>query len=250
MFYEFAAQKALEKKTVTSEEFVSTALAAMGLDSPLPEDEKQTIKNRYAALVAEILPPATQDLITMFAQAVSTQSLSQGIQAILVPHSQGNLFANEVYNSLWSSLPTHLFRGLGVVNVANPANRAPSNLYLTSVQDTVINMLAYLQSFISNSLRPMKANFDASATSREREAWGHGFTEVYLAHDLPLGTTPENSIAAELVKKIDSAMYNTSSFWDNPSYYFPNGVKTQKPPNFPADSTRVQVCFPGPVGGV
>lgn len=120
---------------------------------------------------------------------------------------------------------------------------------MTSYQDTVINLLATSQSFFGLTLPPLAANFDASMSSHLYDTLGHGFTEVYMSQNLPSGTSAANSIAAAIVKKVDTALYRTSTFFEAASYILVNGVKVAKPAGFPADSSSVMVCFPEPVGG-
>lgn len=245
VFYELSAQKALEKKTNVSDEFVAIGLTALGIENTLIDAETSVIQKKYAALLVATLPPTTLALISKFSTAIQ-DSLISGKQTIIVPHSQGNMFANELFDGLKLTMPAYLFRGLGIVNVANPASRAPSDLYITTAQDLVINVVAFLQSFFSFSLWPMPQNFDGSFSVYSKDKTGHGFTEVYLAKDLPSGTSPENSIAATLVQKIDSAILKTSTFYDPLTYVLVNGVKVK----IPASSATTQVCFPDPIGGV
>jgi hypothetical protein len=245
--YEFAVQKVAEHDAAFAEEFLAVGLAALGLESPLSNADQMAVRQVVAKRIVASLPQETQDLVASFAARVFTESLSQNIQAILVPHSQGNMFANSVVDNLSLIAPANLSRGLGVVNIANPAGRTPSNLYVTNTRDTVINVLSAAAAFVIGAAQPMTPNFDASDVVTSRDSLGHGFNEVYMATDLPNTT---NSIAAAIVAKIDSAMYRTSTFIDSPSFIFDaNGNKIAKPSWYPADSTSVMVCFPGAVGG-
>ena len=249
--YTLAEQKAAERNAKISDMFISVGLAAFGLVSPLLDAEQQNVRTLMAGVITAQLPAKTQALVTAFSQRIANESLNNGLQAILVSHSQGNMFANAVYDNIKLTMPANLSRGLGVVNVANPSNRAPSSLYITSNQDLVINLLASVQSLWSLTLPPMAPNFSASAGALLIDFTGHGFNEVYMSQALPTGTTPAKSIAAAVIADVDAAMYRTSTFLDSPSYYIDsNGVKQPRPPGFPADSTSVVVCFPGAVGGV
>lgn len=250
VLYNFASQKAAERNASIADYFVSVGLAAFNLISPLSAADQSAVRQLVAGTITASLSPHVQALVSQFAARVQGEALNAGIQAVLVPHSQGNMFANEVFDNLKLSLPTYLFRGLGVVNVANPASRAPSNLYLTAYQDLVINLLASNMSLFNLTLAPMPPNFDASAAAWLSDPTGHGFSEVYLSQKLPYSTAPAYSIAAALAGKVDSALYQTSTFLDTPSFIYVNGVKTPKPPGYPADSTLTQVCFPAPVGGM
>lgn len=250
ILFELAQQKAAERNSVLSELFVAVGQAAFGLVSTLTDTDKNDVQNAVAGVISSKLSSKTLQLVSDFSLRVATESLSRGIQAILVPHSQGNMFANEVYDGLKLSLPPQLFRGLGVVNIATPTGFAKSNLYLTAYQDLVINLLSRAQSYFGLALQPLRPNFDASVAALDHDISGHGFTEVYLATNLPYRTSPENSIAASTVSLIDRAMTQTSTFYDNPSFIYVNGIKVPKPPGYPASSTSVMVCFPGAVGGL
>lgn len=251
IFSELSSQKALEKKTNESDEFISTTLTAVGLLDSLQQAEKEVIQARYGKLLIESLTPATNELLAKFKDTIISSSLSQGTQAVLVSHSQGNMFANEVFNQIKLSQPASVSRGLAVVNVANPAAKAPSGLYLTSTKDWIINVLSRFQAAVMFALAPMTSNFDASLASLEKDKTGHGFNEVYLAQDLPEGTTPDKSIASVLIGLIDKALFKTSTFFESPNYVLDvAGNKVPKTTHGPADSILVQVCFPSPVGGL
>ena len=250
VLHELAAQKAVERNTAIAQTFLAVGFAAFGLVSTLDDSDKRAVEQRVAGLINAALPLETQQLIVSFASRVFDDSMGNNVQAILVPHSQGNMFANAVYDRIRLAHPANLARGLGVVNIANPAARAPNNSYLTAAQDRVINVLAAAQAVANGTLAPLPANFDASAGALQVDSTGHGFNDVYMSQSLPTGAAASRSIAANVVQKIDVMLGQTSTFIDTPSYYFDsNGVKQPKPPGFPADSSAVRVCFPGPVGG-
>jgi len=249
--YELAAKKAVERNAIVSEMVVSVGMAAFGMVSPLSETDQQSVRLRVAEIITSALPTKTQAMVSDFSQRVATESLNSGTQAVLVPHSQGNMFANAVYDTLKLTLPANISRGLGVVNIANPAARAPSSLYLTASQDRVINLLATSQAVLGMTFTPMTPNYNASAAALQTDPWGHGFVEVYLSQTLPTGTTPVNSIASAVIGKVDTAMIKTSTFYDTPNFYYDaNGLKQPKPPGSPVDSSVVEVCFPAPIGGI
>jgi hypothetical protein len=159
------------------------------------------------------------------------------------------MFADAVFDNLQLSLSRNRSRGMGIVSVASPGIKAFDSLWLTAYQDLVINLIASSQALLTWTLAPLQPNFNASAAALLKDPWGHSFTGVYLAQDLPSGATPANSIAAALVKKVDIGLVNTSTFHDAPGYILVDGVKQPRPPLLPYDSTVVQVCFPEPVGG-
>lgn len=249
--HEYATQKAVERNAVAADLFVTYGLAALGYVTTITDADHQQVRQKVADVINRDLPPKTLQQTAEFSQQVNMNTLGAGVQAILVPHSQGNLFANAVFNTLKLSEPVARFRGLGVVNVASPTYQAPSGLHVTLKQDVVI-MDAAVAALATGKLPPLSYNFDAPGANEVDPVSmsGHGFGEVYLSEKIPTGTVPANSAAAFLVSRIDTALKNTSTFYDSPSWIFDaHGNKIPKPPGYPADSSIVTVCFPGPVGG-
>lgn len=249
--YEYAAQKAVERNAAVTDLFLSFGLTALGYVSTITDADQLAVRQRVAEVINRDLPPKTQQQISEFSERVNQSSLSAGVQAVLVPHSQGNLFANSVVDTLKLSEPAERFRGLGVVNVASPTYNAPSGLHVTLRQDFVIQDAALL-ALATGKLPPLAYNFDAPGANEvdPKSMTGHGFTEAYLSEKIPTGTVSANSAAAFLVGKIDTALKKTSTFYDPPSWIFDaQGNKVPKPPGYPVDSTVTRVCFPGPVGG-
>lgn len=249
--WEFSAQKAVERNLAITDAFVSFGMAALGYVSAVSDADQIAVRQKVAGIINRDLPAKTLALLDQFSTRVKSDSLNNGVQAILVPHSQGNMFANAVYSSLSLSEAPSRFRGLGVVNVASPAHTAPSGLYLTLKQDLVISDLAVLGSLGSATLTPLPYNFDApGANEVDGLGFGHNFLNVYLSETIPRGTVPANSVAAVLVGKIDTALHKTSTFYDSPSWIFDAyGNKVPKPVGAD-DSSVAQVCFPEPVGGL
>lgn len=244
--HEAALQKAAERAASVTDTFIAFGMTALGYAGLVSDADSALVRQKVNALITSKLPPQTISLVSQFSDQVHREALNFDVQAILVAHSQGNLFANAVFDGLKASLPANRFRGLGVVNVASPAHIAPSGLWVTAHQDLVIQSLNVGDGV---NLTPIPVNFDAGIGAT-LQAGGHGFTEVYLSDALPAGADASHSIAAFLVKKVDTALKNTSTFYDSPSWIFDShGNKIPKPPGYPADSSIVTVCFPGPVGG-
>ena len=80
-------------------------------------------------------------------------ALKSGARVILIAHSQGNLFANDLANSFFHTFPEELKDSMGVVSIATPANRTVTKseycagnekahyCYATDRNDSVIAML-------------------------------------------------------------------------------------------------------------
>jgi hypothetical protein len=120
-----------------------------------------------------------------------TNSLTAGNKAIVIAHSQGNMFANAILNSIVTNQSPNLAAGLKVVSIATPAGSAQDGRYKTANQDRVINIMAAGQAAAIGAPLPLAANFDVPG-ALNNDINGHGLLEVYLnqalsAVDLMLG---------------------------------------------------------------
>ncbi|HEX5716065.1 MAG TPA: hypothetical protein VF179_07900 [Thermoanaerobaculia bacterium] len=131
---------------------------------PMPD----FMQEAYAALAAGIdigallSSPTAQNHINLY-----QRELLEGRKVVLVPHSQGNFFANRAYVSLTAEEQ----RSTGIVSVANPDSRvADGRPYTTLTNDIVI--------------RPIPGALPATTSNGRifnfRDWTGHGFTESYL----------------------------------------------------------------------
>ena len=247
--YEFAQQKALERAQDISETFIFVGMTALGHLGLSSEADTKSIQQIVTKMITSNLTQSSMKDLIAFKAKVGEDSLYSGVQAVIVSHSQGNMFANTMFDDLKSSLPARYSRGLGVVNVANPANRAPSNLYLTVNEDLVIGGLSLLSGFVAS---PLPVNFSAFGASLI-DPLGHSFMSVYLSQRLPAATEVAKSVGWTLINKLDTALYKTSTFMDFPNYTLDaSGNQLPKSILMPADSTSTatQVCFPPPIGGL
>ncbi|GEM_PF-1759613 len=100
---------------------------------------------------------------------------------LLVGHSQGTFYTNEIYNYLLANGEQK--DAVGVYNVATPASSvAGDGAHLTSENDKVINSVRDVASKIK-AKQPLPANITIPLTSSEAndKFGGHSFGEVYLA---------------------------------------------------------------------
>ncbi|QXE85547.1 hypothetical protein KP003_14295 [Geomonas nitrogeniifigens] len=119
-------------------------------------------------------------------------SITENQKILLVPHSQGNLYANSAYAALTSgddAIPTSSIKIFGIASPA--AHIAGNSDYLTSTNDLVINGLR-----AASGLSVLQANFTVSLTTSDLS--GHGMTEVYL--------NPDREGRAEIIARIKSAL--------------------------------------------
>ena len=97
-------------------------------------------------------------------------------RVVLVAHSQGNLFANHVFEGLAKPLQTKVT----VLHVA-PASARLHGDYLLSDLDLIIAPLAA----VDTRLPSVVLSWRESRVSQVSDSTGHGFSEIYLNSDLP-----------------------------------------------------------------
>lgn len=131
---------------------------------PMPD----FMQEAYAAIAAGIdvgallSSPTAQNHINLY-----QRELLEGRKVVLVPHSQGNFFANRAYVSLTAEEQ----RSVGIISVANPDSRvAGEGPYTTLTNDIVIRPIP----------GALPANVSNSRIFNFRDWTGHGFTESYL----------------------------------------------------------------------
>src|SRR3989344_394089 len=134
---------------------------------------------------------------------------------LLVGHSQGTFYTNELYKYLTGhGIPKE---SIAIYNLATPASYVAdgSNNYLTSGTDNVINW-ARVKAAQLNALPPLPSNIFLQVTPQEAaDAWGgHSFSGVYL--DRAAGKIV-SSIQSILGKLVASETANTDGCFEPPS---------------------------------
>lgn len=247
VLYEFAAQKVSETTKEYVETYVNYGMAALGHLGFVSASEKNSVLEMVRKLDLVTIPESAAADLKSFEMEIRSKALMTGTQAILVSHSQGNMFANKLHEAINASLEKRYARGLGVLNVASPSSSLPSGQYVTIAQDQVINMLELASGPLS---KPAPSNYSAPKAYLH-DFMGHNFANVYLSDTLIAETYTKESMAKELVRKVDSLIYWTGTFRDAPNFIIDaDGNRVPLPTNYPADSSSVMVCFPGPVGGM
>src|SRR3989344_1999960 len=102
---------------------------------------------------------------------------------LLVGHSQGTFYTNEIYDYLISHGESK--EAISVYNIATPASFVSGDgEYLTSQNDKVINAVRNAASKIG-AKQPLSANITIPLTAEEaaNSYGGHSFSGVYLAND-------------------------------------------------------------------
>lgn len=129
----------------------------------------------------------------------------EGQKILLVPHSQGNLYANAAYNVLTSGENAIPVSAIKIVGIASPATYvAGDGDYVTSTNDRVISSLRSL------GFSVLASNFTIRVADSDN--LGHNLSDIYLNADL--------EGRAEVLRKIHVALE---------SLYFPGGRASQGP---------------------
>jgi hypothetical protein len=125
---------------------------------------------------------------------------------LLVGHSQGTFYTNEIYDYLIAhGVPKE---SIGVYNIATPASsvggyeKVPNQgAYLTSSNDKVINLVRNL-ALATNAKLPLSANIIIPLTLQEAadSFGGHSFSGVYLANE-----------SVRIVSEIENALKKLST---------------------------------------
>ncbi|MDP3999517.1 MAG: lamin tail domain-containing protein [bacterium] len=131
---------------------------------------------------------------------------------LLLGHSQGTFYTNEIYNYLINNgVPKE---SVGVYNVATPASFVSGDgKYVTSQNDKVINAVRNAALGLGVT-QPLPANISIPLTQEESAApfGGHSFSGVYLANDsVRIVSDVENAIkklvAAEVLNADDGSCF-------------------------------------------
>lgn len=135
---------------------------------------KEYLKDISASKMAT--PAIDPLIIKAHADSYRRQIFDSCGSVLLVPHSQGNLYAHLAYNQLSQGSPSPPAGTIGFVGVASPDVSVPIGTYVTSSTDTVIDGVRALIPTV------LPANTDWSAATplqRTIGSMGHAF-EGYL----------------------------------------------------------------------
>ena len=133
--------------------------------------------------------------------------LMEGKRVFLIPHSQGNLFANTAVSSLIATNSSYA-NSIGMIGVASPASRVVNNSpYVTANDDRIINglRLAFpntLPSTIDND----PGNIDNDTD--KRDIFNHSFLKSYFKSGL--------ASRAEINRSVTNAMSDLDFPTGNP----------------------------------
>lgn len=254
--FEFGAQKLMEGGMSES--------AAIGvMMTMMQKGESYLLKSSLASIpavstLAFPLVHGTVNAITiMHAKSISSHyksdvsrfvasvrsSLESGNKAILISHSQGNMFANQIVEHILSNDEDRLKYSSSLRNlqVATPAKSVVAETcelrsYYTLTQDLVINYLARAASF--GNVLPANIRLDSMEGFLGSDLTIHGFKETYFTDKIVtsvgsdnLATRPKSSLKDvlqdELVSLAKSMPSNCGCTYPDgsleESYVWPNG---------------------------
>ncbi len=157
------------------------------------------------------------NLVEMITQYES-ETLENGDKVLLVAHSQGNLFGNEVFDNLLSDAYRKRFN---MVSVGTPANRVTNSVepYTTLVCDQVINSNKLLPSGI-----PFHLEGKMGCTGAE-ESSGHEFERSYLENKWSYDEIVEN-IKKKLRESVYLQVSRSSASISSVKLYMTDGTKS------------------------
>lgn len=189
---------------------VSSTLSGADLD-----DVKQVARDSVATTVLNGLDPAAKTTLDNATVEVMTAA-SFGQKMLIVAHSQGNMFAKELYTRTQMAVPNQYNKGayevakqFQVVNVGTPATTPDTGKYVTSIEDIVIDLLARLLSTLTSPFQPAVATFNSGTDTYKYDVLGHDFLNVYLNYFLGL--------EGKVMELTASAAKDAGSFgYDNP----------------------------------
>ncbi|MCF6330877.1 MAG: hypothetical protein L3I99_04950 [Sulfurimonas sp.] len=167
-----------ESGQISESYFSFTAKALDGVDNTNPND------NAYLQRIQNIINAYNLDVSTMI-KRYRENSLDLKHNVLLVAHSQGNLFGNQMYDLLTAEEKDRF----KMVSVATPANNVTGDYSLSAPYTTV--KLDYVMIIIKNSF-PVNAY-----------GFGHSFVDSYLNSGTLATRVKINSDIANAVNLLD-----------------------------------------------
>lgn len=165
-----------EYPEVTEAEMIRFYLLAKNQEVNQTDLDIETVTNFYVDQIESkgYVNLNDNDLESVLAEINGAVTKDENI--LLVPHSQGGLYANSVYARLLSGSNSRGANKVGIYAVATPASYvAGGGGYLTSHKDLVIWGLSLIRPVLESN-QPVSFTFG--------DFLGHGFREVYLNRDL------------------------------------------------------------------
>ena len=197
VFIDLALQKRAELLLPFASAFSAIVTSFYGFSGFLSPAEIESIRNRANAnfnrsLISFDSAQKQRDFL-----GIVSPSITQSRSALIIAHSQGNLYANGIQTELMASGNRFFQGGFHIVNVATPSAFAPYGNYYTAIQDAIINGYRDLSSTFL-VLPALPGNVNLNGFSRF-DISGHNFKSVYFSNELPLGSSGRTSSAGMLI---------------------------------------------------
>lgn len=190
-------QKLKEYPGVKSD-LILKALLYATIDPALPQLLQDSITQYHANKIKDYgyVRYSDSDLQGIMADILGSKA--EGQVVIFFAHSQGCLYANEIYLRMTTGDSAMAKTAIGIVAIGSPAAYVAKGGYLTSTNDLIIALLR------SSGFSVLPSNITISLTTKDMR--GHSLTDVYL--------NPELEGRAEVLNLINTVI---------DSLYFPSG---------------------------
>ena len=164
-------QKAQEKSQITLDDYVMIYMKANDLHYESGSSDYEIIKAGIKDDFINDPQYSGKNLESIVSQLHTVIPDAKNSYIFFIPHSQGNLYANQLYNYLLAS-NEYTANQLKIFGIATPADEvAGSGDYISSSNDLIINGLRLIKNVLS-------ANSNAEFTIND--ILGHNLIDVYL----------------------------------------------------------------------
>lgn len=245
------------QKAVEADADKARALALALLSATKEGVDQETLDQINAdyesAIKAGIPTQKIADMTTAIASGVSN-SISSGKPVVLVPHSQGCLYANSVFQQVTGdSRPSSKLKIVGIAETASSVfgDPAPNNSYVTANEDRAISIL---RTFFPGTV--LSSN-TASGITSWFDVTRHDFQELYLNPDYKAWPEVRKKLAASINALQPAGKVKFSATWDPATVLefrmMLNGMDTSTSspdPNIVASAGRATYCVDMPASGI
>ncbi|MDR5883794.1 hypothetical protein [Caballeronia sp. LZ032] len=222
IFVKLVQQKVAEGQAADEAWIEQVTRYASGLQSNLSDSDKQLVDSQLGdSILAQGAPDDTDAAATLDqASQYLFVTSSFGGKVILVAHSEGNMFAQELYARTQLPVPNSYNRfarvaaNVQVVNVATPAMAPNTGKYVTLKQDNVINAARALAA-ATRTYQPAPANADGGILAYF--GVNHAFVGTYLSSKVPTNNANmAPNLEAEVMRLVRNARDDAASFGTAP----------------------------------
>jgi hypothetical protein len=115
-------------------------------------------------------------------KAIIDSSFGSKERVIIISHSQGNIYANDLINDYRKNGKDEEIKRTGVLNIATPTTSTATDWYYTSHDDKIINIA---RNNLNDKILPGKdINAVLPRKKNPRDFFNHGFAESYFHENL------------------------------------------------------------------